>query len=141
MKVYWKERRAGLSLVVSDEAGEETEVGGIRSTPRGHDAFAKATGYDPGRAQKGMATIEEARAFVESFRPWEIYEGAEELEVESDVVGLSKEDPPSIATEPKETPVNRSENDSPSVASEPEDTPVEREETRQKSWWQFWKKR
>ena len=85
MRLYWKERRAGLSLVIANEDGQEVEVGAIRRTPRGFDAFATATGYDPGRATKGIATIEEARAFVESFRPWDIYEGAEDLAVEPNV--------------------------------------------------------
>ncbi len=141
MKVYWKERRAGLSLVVTDEAGEEMEVGGIRRTPRGYDGFAKAITYDPGRAQKGFPTIEDARAFVESFHPWDIYGGAEDLEVEPDVLAASGQDPPAITTEPKETPGDRIEIDSPSVASEPVEATVEGKETGQKLWWQFWKRR
>ena len=140
--MYWKERRAGLSLVVADEAGEEMEVGGIRHTPRGHDAFAKATTYDPGRAQKGFSTIEDARAFVESFHPWDIYEGAEDLEVElDDVPGVSEQDHLPITAELKESPGDRNEIDSPSAASEPKEATVERNETGQKLWWQFWKRR
>ena len=71
-------------MLVGDD-GEELEVGAFRETPRGFDAFAKALGYDPGRATKDIATIEEAKAFVESFRPWEEYEGGPGLEVDPKV--------------------------------------------------------
>ena len=71
-------------MLASDD-GEELEVGAVRETPRGFDAFARAQGYDPGRATKGVATIEEAKAFVESFRPWEEYEGGQGLEVDPEV--------------------------------------------------------
>ena len=76
MIAYWREVRRGQRLVLaSEEGGEEEEIGGVRETKRGFDAFAKTFGYDPGRAQKGMATLEEAKEFVESFRPWELYDG------------------------------------------------------------------
>ena len=86
MMVYWRERKKGQRLVlVQEEGSEEIEVGGVRETKRGFDAFAKTFGYDPGRAQKGMETLEEAKSFVESFRPWEMYQGTHGLSVESDV--------------------------------------------------------
>ena len=86
MMVYWRERRKGQRLVlVQEEGGDEIEIGGVRETKRGFDAFAKTFGYDPGRAQKGMETLEEAKSFVESFRPWEMYQGTHGLSVESDV--------------------------------------------------------
>ena len=76
MIAYWREVRRGQRLVLaSEEGGEEEEIGGVRVTKRGFDAFAKTFGYDPGRAQKGIATLEEAKEFVESFRPWELYDG------------------------------------------------------------------
>ena len=76
MIAYWREVRRGQRLVLAEEdGGEEEEIGGVRETKRGFDAFAKTFGYDPGRAQKGMATLEEAKEFVESFRPWELYDG------------------------------------------------------------------
>ena len=76
MIAYWREVRRGQRLVLaSEEGGEEEEIGGVRETKRGFDAFAKTFGYDPGRAQKGIATLEEAKEFVESFRPWELYDG------------------------------------------------------------------
>ncbi len=87
MRIYWKEVRKGLRLVLADGEGEE-EIGGIRQTKRGYDAFAKTFGYDPGRAQKGIPTLEDARAFVESFSPWELYQASHELTVEPDVVPL-----------------------------------------------------
>ena len=90
MQLYWKERRAGLSLVIADEDGQEIQVGAIRRTPRGYDALAVTTGYDPGRATKGIATIEEARIFVESFQPWNMYDGTEELVVEPEVRPLDQ---------------------------------------------------
>ena len=86
MMVYWRERKKGQRLIlVQEEGSEEIEVGGVRETKRGFDAFAKTFGYDPGRAQKGMETLEEAKSFVESFRPWEMYQGTHGLSVEADV--------------------------------------------------------
>lgn len=86
MMVYWRERRKGQRLVlVQEEGGDEIEIGGVRETKRGYDAFAKTFGYEPGRAQKGIETLDEAKSFVESFNPWEMYQGAEGLGVEPDV--------------------------------------------------------
>jgi len=64
---------------------EQTEVGAIRKTPRGYDALAKTMGYDPGRAQKNIPSLGEAKDFVESFRPWEMFSDDNGLEVEGDV--------------------------------------------------------
>ncbi len=84
MKAYWQETRAGLRLLL--EAGEPpAELGGIRRTPRGYDAFARADSYDPDRARKGFQSLEEARAFVEGFRPWDIFVGGAPVEVEPTV--------------------------------------------------------
>ncbi|MFW6174264.1 MAG: hypothetical protein ACOC5K_00600 [Chloroflexota bacterium] len=69
----------------TDDGEHEEEVGGVRETKRGFDAFARAFGYDPGRAQKGMSSLDEAKEFVESFRPWEEFRGAEGLSVEEEV--------------------------------------------------------
>ena len=86
MKVYWREVRKGQRLVLASEDGShEEEIGGVRSTKRGFDAFAKTFGYDPGRAQKGIETMDEAKEFVETFRPWELYEEGQGLSVEADV--------------------------------------------------------
>lgn len=83
MKVYWQEWRRGQRLILSlDDGGQEEEVGGVRETKRGFDAFAKTFGYEPGRAEKGIPTMEVAKQFVESFKPWELFAGDEELSVE-----------------------------------------------------------
>ena len=86
MEVYWRHRRRGQNLILNSEnEGGEEEVGGFRETKRGIDAYAKTFSYDPGRSEKGFPTIEDAKAFVESFRPWELYEGAQGLTVDSEV--------------------------------------------------------
>ncbi len=83
-QIYWRTAKRGQRLIFSDGENEE-EVGGVRETKRGFDAFAKTFGYDPGRAQKGMASMEEAKTFVESFRPWELYQGGQGMSVDSEV--------------------------------------------------------
>jgi hypothetical protein len=91
LNIYWQERRAGLQLVLDSGDGEKVILGAVRKTPRGYDAFATTTGYDPGRATKGLATLEEAKAFVLSFEPWNLFEGAEEgLPIEPAVRPMSQ---------------------------------------------------
>ena len=85
MKLYWQERRAGQRLLLEDEDGDTAEMGAVRETRRGFDAFATTNTYDPGRAQKGIPTLDEAKAFVESFRPWELVIGPVDLEIEPEV--------------------------------------------------------
>ena len=86
MQIYWRHLRRGQRLIVDyDGAGQEEEVGGVRETKSGFDAFAKTFGYEPGRAQKGIPTMEEAKAFVEDFKPWELYEGTQGLTVDPEV--------------------------------------------------------
>jgi len=82
MKIYWREVRRGLRLVLATAEGVEEEVGGIRETKRGFDAFAKTFGYEPGRAQKGINSLDEAKQFVESFTPWDLFEGGAGLSVD-----------------------------------------------------------
>ena len=84
MKVFWREHRAGQRMIL-DTGEEELEIGAFRRTPRGYDALAKTLGYDPGRAQKGFSTPEEAKAFVESFEPWDIYVGSAEVQFDRTV--------------------------------------------------------
>lgn len=84
MKVFWKESRRGQRLVLTSDSGVEEEVGGVRETKRGFDAFAKTFGYDPGRAVKGLSSLEEGKDFVESFKPWELYDGGQGLDVDPD---------------------------------------------------------
>ena len=74
MRVFWRKVKWGQSLFLIDEDdGHEEELGGYRETKRGIDALAKTFSYEPGRSQKGFPTIDEAKAFVEAFRPWEIF--------------------------------------------------------------------
>ena len=85
MELYWEDTRRGQRLVLIGEGGQEEEVGGVRETRRGFDAFAKTFGYEPGRAEKGIASMDEAKAFVESFRPWELFVRSDGLTVEAEV--------------------------------------------------------
>ena len=86
MNVYWRAIRRGQRLVlVSGDGGHEEEIGGVRETKRGFDAFAKTFGYDPGRAEKGIGSMDEAKEFVEQFKPWELYEGGHDLNVDGEV--------------------------------------------------------
>ncbi len=85
MGVYWKTVKLGQNLILDNESdGQEQVLGGFRDTKRGIDAYATTFGYDPGRSQKGFASIEDAKAFVEHFRPWELY-GAHDVTVDSEV--------------------------------------------------------
>ena len=83
MDVYWQYVRRGQNLMLSTENGQE-RIGGFRETKRGIDAYATTCGYEPGRSEKGFSSVEDAKAFVESFRPWELY-GAHEVMVEPEV--------------------------------------------------------
>ena len=85
MKVYWREHSTGQRLILDNDTGQEEEVGSVRRTPRGFDAIAKTTGYDPGRARKGFPTLEDAKAFVESFQPWDIIVGSAKVELDKTV--------------------------------------------------------
>ena len=56
MKVYWRLTRRGQRLVLASDDGEhEEEIGGVRETKRGFDAFAKTFGYDPAGPRRGSA--------------------------------------------------------------------------------------
>ena len=82
MKLYWQQTRRGERLVLASEDDEIVEVGGVRETKRGFDAFAKTFGYEPGRAEKGISSMKEAKAFVEGFKPWDLFDGGQGLAVE-----------------------------------------------------------
>lgn len=89
MRVYWRKVKRGENLILSDENnGHEVELGGFRDTKRGIDALAKTFSYDPSRSRKGFPSIEEAKDFVESFRPWELF-GAQGVTVEPEVQDTS----------------------------------------------------
>ena len=72
-------------MLASGGADHEEEVGGVRETKRGFDAFAKTFGYEPGRAEKGIPSMDEAKEFVESHRPWELFEGGDGLTVDPEI--------------------------------------------------------
>ena len=86
MSVYWRTVKLGQNLVLSDDnGGKEQILGGYRDTKRGIDAYASTGGgYDPGRSQKGFPSIEDAKAFVENFRPWELF-AAHDITVDAEV--------------------------------------------------------
>jgi hypothetical protein len=152
MKVYWRHRRRGQNLVLSDENEEnEEEIGGFRETKRGIDAYAKTFTYDPGRSQKGFPTIEDAKAFVEYFKPWELFDGTQDLTVETEVrpaIDSSSTATPSTSDQPTAiaAPDLPADNAVPapqpeSVVSEPEPQPEPGAGGLQpkKRWWEFWK--
>lgn len=72
-------------MLASGGVDHEEEVGGVRETKRGFDAFAKTFGYEPGRAEKGIPSMDEAKEFVESHRPWELFEGGDGLTVDPEI--------------------------------------------------------
>ena len=86
MKVYWLQMKVGIRLILDTEGeGKVEEIGGVRQTKSGFDAFARTFSYEPSRAQRGIATLEEAKTFVESFTPWDLYQGTEGVTVEPEV--------------------------------------------------------
>ena len=90
MKIFWEEKRSGQQLVLDTENGEKITLGAVRQTRRGFDAFATTLGYDPGRATKGILTLEEAKTFVISFEPWNMFDGGEDsLPIEPEVRPLT----------------------------------------------------
>ena len=91
MRLYWKESRRGLDLVVLADDGQESPVGGVRMTKRGVEAMARTMGYDHGRTTKGLSSMDEGRAFVEQFEPWRDFFPGVTLEVEPDVVKMEGE--------------------------------------------------
>ena len=80
MDVYWQYVRRGQNLMLSTENGQE-RIGGFRETKRGIDAYARTMGYEPDRSRKGFDTVDDAKTFVESFSPWELF-GAQDVTVE-----------------------------------------------------------
>jgi len=84
MEIYWEKTRKGQKLILCWEEKEEM-IGAIRETKTGFDAFAKTFTMTPERATKGIGSLNEAREFVEYFRPWELFTGPVEMSVETDV--------------------------------------------------------
>ena len=129
MRVYWREVKRGQNLILGDDNdGHEENLGGFRDTKRGIDALAKTFSYEPERSKKGFPTIEEAKAFVESFRPWELF-GTQDVTVDPDVR-------PALDSATADSAGTPDQPDD-SVVPEPLPTP---ELLSSKEWWQFWKK-
>ena len=84
MSVYWKTMKRGQNLIIEDTSGLEEVIGGYRENKSGIDAYARTMGYEPDRSRKGFDTVEDAKAFVESFTPWDIF-GVQEATVEPEV--------------------------------------------------------
>ena len=123
MRVYWRKVKRGQNLILSDENdGHEEELGGFRDTKRGIDALAKTFSYDPSRSRKGFPSIEEAKDFVESFRPWELY-GTQGVTVDPEVRPALD----SATTDTAGTPAQPAQ----SMVADLQST---------RGWWQFWKK-
>ena len=81
MSVYWRNMRRGQNLIIDDAAGLEEVIGGYRENKSSIDAYARTMGYEPERSRKGFDTVEDAKAFVESFAPWDLF-GAQDVTVE-----------------------------------------------------------
>ncbi|MDA1035745.1 MAG: hypothetical protein O3B65_02555 [Chloroflexi bacterium] len=84
MAVYWQTAKQGQRLMLADGEREE-RIGGVRETPRGFDAFAMTFGYEPERARRDIASMDEAKAFVESFKPWELHVQDPTISVETEI--------------------------------------------------------
>ena len=85
MRMYWKEHPKGLDLALLLDTGEEVNLGGVRSMKRGIQAIAATRGYDPGRAVKGLGSLDEGKEFVLGFQPWRECV-PDDLVVEPDIV-------------------------------------------------------
>ncbi len=120
MELFWRERKAGQILILGSDSETEVDVGMVRRTPSGFDALAKTNTYDPGRAKKGFASMEEGKAFVESFHPWDLFGGDRDLAVDPEVRRM-------VAATSGPTTVEATQ-------------PVSEKPLRGKQGWQFWKK-
>ena len=127
MELYWQEHKLGLQLILSTD--DRTEVMGRirRRKDDTYDVNARAFGYNPERAATGITSLDEAKAFVESFRPWDEFIGPNDLAVEPDVRPL----PDAPAPEP------------PAATEPPPAAPPQRPQTPhlhpKRPWWQFWR--
>ena len=123
MRVYWRKVKWGQNLILGDDNDDhEEELGGFRDTKRGIDALAKTFSYDPDRSRKGFPTIEEAKAFVESFRPWELYSTQ------------------GVTVDPEVRPaLDSATGHSAAAPAQPAESMLS-ELSPTKGWWQFWKK-
>jgi hypothetical protein len=83
--MYWKEHPKGLDLTLLLDTDEEVNLGGVREMRKGIQAIAVTQGYDPGRAIKGLGSMDEGKEFVLGFQPWREFV-PDELVVEDDIV-------------------------------------------------------
>ena len=65
MEIYWEMTRRGQKFVLSWDERVEM-IGGVRETKSGFDAFARTFTMTPERATKGLASMEDAKEFVEA---------------------------------------------------------------------------
>ena len=127
-------------MLSDEDSGREERIGGLRETRQGIDAYATTFGYDPGRSQKGFPTVEDAKVFVESFRPWELY-GAQGVTVEPEVRPAAESAGPVTAETPEPSDESAVAEPQPeSVASIPEPEPQVLEPPPKNRWWEFWKR-
>ena len=118
-RVYWQAARRGQS------------IGGFRETSQRFDAYLTTSEYYPRNSKNGFTDVEDAKAFVESFRSWELY-SAEGTEVEPEVRPAytrsgSLEEPHDADPLP------------PPVAAILEPAPQVAPPSSNKRWWEFWK--
>ncbi|NQW22161.1 MAG: hypothetical protein HQ475_01805 [SAR202 cluster bacterium] len=81
MSVFWRNVKRGQNLVIEVDSELEEVIGGYRENKRGINAYARTMGYEPERSQKGFPSVEDAKTFVESFSPWNLF-GAHDVTVE-----------------------------------------------------------
>jgi hypothetical protein len=98
--VYWQDARRGQNLVLTnDVTGREQRIGGFTEVNQRFAAYVTTAEYDPRNSKDGLPTMKEAKAFVESFKPWELY-GAEGVSVEPEVRPAVKSSSPVSAAAP-----------------------------------------
>ena len=88
MQLFWETWTKGIKLILSDGENRE-EVGGVRETKHGYDARAKTFGYDPGRAIKGLESLEQGREYVERLKQRNLYDLGRGLVVEPEIKASS----------------------------------------------------
>jgi hypothetical protein len=84
MSVFWRNVKRGQNLMMDDTAGLEEVIGGYRENKSGISAYARTMGYEPERSRKAFDSVEDAKAFVESFNPWDLF-GPRDAVVEAEV--------------------------------------------------------
>ena len=89
MSVFWRNVKRGQNLMIDDTAGLEEVIGGYRENKSGISAYARTMGYEPERSRKGFDSVEDAKAFVESFNPWDLF-GPRDAVVEAEVRPMAK---------------------------------------------------